>query len=157
MHYWKKFRKSSFVFLFLLAAWFILCVGDRPSRLLYLCQRIFLQTASSYAQSTSISFLSGVGFFFSDNPSGGITTTRNWFSYDQTIQGYPITLNSSVLICGDETCNGNEDCSTCSQDCGVCSTPGDLNNDNVVNVNDLLSVSTFSDLVLVGRNFGNTY
>ena len=29
-----------------------------------------------------------------------------------------VTLNGPY--CGDNTCNGNEKCSTCSQDCGVC-------------------------------------
>jgi cysteine-rich repeat protein len=31
-------------------------------------------------------------------------------------------------VCGDNTCNFNEDCSSCQQDCGNCTTPGSTHN-----------------------------
>jgi hypothetical protein len=59
--------------------------------------------------------------------------------------GYPVTIGSTEFNCGNSVCNSNENCSTCSVDCGVClpltNTPcnsrGDVNLDGKIDISEL--------------------
>jgi len=71
--------------------------------------------------------------------------------------GYSVDASFANPVCGDGICNGDETCSSCFGDCGVCSGPGDLNEDGIVNFSDFFIIESLSELVLVGRNFGTMY
>jgi len=70
-----------------------------------------------------------------------------------------------VTACGDGTCDAEENCSSCSEDCGNCESSGcpDYTGNNIVNIFDLIYIGSripageynLSDLINVAANFGN--
>jgi len=63
---------------------------------------------------------------------GNTTTGDRWkcevTPYDGEDYGTPLNsselvINAALPICGDDTCNGVENCSTCEADCGACPPP----------------------------------
>jgi hypothetical protein len=49
---------------------------------------------------------------------------QRWYACSSCVQDIYNAMAEFFAVCGDNTCNFNEDCSSCQQDCGSCSTPG---------------------------------
>jgi len=58
-------------------------------------------------------------------PVNGICYTTRWCNNPTSCSEYQISQCSCGPICGDGSCNGSEDCSSCETDCGACCTPVD--------------------------------
>ena len=80
----------------------------------------------NYENSTEIQ--SGLSGNYTDNVSIDEVGTWKFFAYtlsdniNYTSNDYSITVFLNT-VCGDSVCNGNESCSSCSSDCGICPVP----------------------------------
>ncbi|MBU0530163.1 MAG: hypothetical protein KKC05_00655, partial [Nanoarchaeota archaeon] len=86
-----------------------------------------------------------------------LTADNEWYEHVSNL--YPEDIYQAQLdkrlgehFCGDGTCNSDEDCITCPEDCGGCPICEDVNSDGFINVIDLAMV-----IFVQSRHQGDPY